>query len=114
MVDPLVAVRACLHNVGENGVELALGHDETAFGHIDAKAIALSKRLDQIRLKAESPVFVPNLRFQVGEFRRPLHQRRTVDGDFVAELADFGVAVAAAVDVDAFAVDEVEVYFDRI
>ena len=79
------------------------------------------------------------------------HQRRAVDGDFVAELADFhvaddedgfvfaqfgfagdehgavvhvgrhgvagekfevGVAVAAAVDVHAFAVGEVEVYLD--
>ena len=82
---------------------------------------------------------------------RGLHPRRAVDGDFVAELADFdvvddedgfvfaylgfvgdeqravvrvgrrgvageefevGVAVAAAVDVDAFAVGEIEVYFD--
>src|SRR5260370_20514350 len=81
-----------------------------------------------------------------------LYQRRAVDGDFVAELADFdvaddedgfvfaqfglagdkqravvhvgrrgvagqefevGVAVAAAVDVDAFAVGEVEIYFDH-
>ena len=88
----------------------------------------------------------------VAQSSRSLHQRRAVDGDFVAELADFDVAddedgfvfayfgfvgdkqrtviyvsrrgvagqefevrvaVAAAVDVDAFAVGEVEVYFDH-